>query len=272
MRMSETESMHAPAGPTATGPLRSPETSAYELLFAGCAALFAVWWLWPFRLALSTVDEGILLQGAVRILRGEIPYRDFFSFYTPGSYYIYAVVFRLFGTSFSSARDLLMVYAAVLSLITYLLARRAFSRAIALVAAVSITLVFMPAYVAVLHNWDSTFTAMLALYFGVLFLEQQRPTLAFVSGLFTGATLMIEQSKGAGLLLGCMLAGLALFRGSRSDRKRYFVCILVGTSLPCIAVVTYFAAHHALSQLLTGWCWAFYHESRANLTPYGQQA
>src|SRR6185312_9484979 len=42
-------------------------------------------------------DEGIVLQGAERILRGEVPYRDFFSFYTPGSFYLVAGLFKIFG-------------------------------------------------------------------------------------------------------------------------------------------------------------------------------
>src|SRR5438067_13222683 len=38
--------------------------------------------------------EGIVLQGAQRILRGEVPSRDFFSFYTPGSVYLVAFLFE----------------------------------------------------------------------------------------------------------------------------------------------------------------------------------
>src|SRR5713226_3289970 len=37
-------------------------------------------------------DEGIALQGAQRILQGQMLYRDFFSFYTPGSYYWQALL------------------------------------------------------------------------------------------------------------------------------------------------------------------------------------
>jgi len=44
-------------------------------------------------------DEGIILEGAQRILRGQVLYRDFFSFYTPGSYYFLAGLFKLFGNS-----------------------------------------------------------------------------------------------------------------------------------------------------------------------------
>src|ERR1051326_4140789 len=70
------------------------------LMFVVCLA-----YLWVFR-RYSTLepDEGIVLQGAERILGGQLPYRDFFSFYTPGSFYLVAWLFRIFGDSFTIAR------------------------------------------------------------------------------------------------------------------------------------------------------------------------
>src|SRR6266853_699156 len=56
-------------------------------------------------------DEGILLQGGQRILDGQIPYRDFFSFYTPGSFYLTALLFRIFGDSMGVARTALTLVA-----------------------------------------------------------------------------------------------------------------------------------------------------------------
>src|SRR5260370_34153395 len=84
-------------------------------------------------------DEGIVLCGAERILRGEVPYRDFFSFYTPGSFYLVALVFRIFGDSLVAARLSLAVAGTVCSLVTYLLARRVCPRGIALFAAAPTT-------------------------------------------------------------------------------------------------------------------------------------
>src|SRR6266567_8739555 len=69
-------------------------------------------------------DEGIVLQGAERILGGQVPYRDFFSFYTPGSFYLVAWLFRIFGDSFLVARTSLAVCGALGSVVTYSLARR----------------------------------------------------------------------------------------------------------------------------------------------------
>src|SRR5437870_7942673 len=69
-------------------------------------------------------DEGIVLQGAQRILRGQVVYRDFFSYFTPGSYYWLAFLFKIFGSSFTIARTVLAVIGAGFSVISYMLMRR----------------------------------------------------------------------------------------------------------------------------------------------------
>src|SRR6266498_5768003 len=52
------------------------------------------------RYSAIELDEGIVLRGAERILNGYLPYRDFFTFDTPGSFYLVALLFRIFGDSF----------------------------------------------------------------------------------------------------------------------------------------------------------------------------
>src|SRR6266571_5453642 len=87
--------------------------------------LFSLAYLCVFlRYSSLEPDEGILLQGAQRILDGQIPYRAFFSFYTPGSFYLVAGLFKIFGDSFLVARTSLAVCGALCSVVTYLLARR----------------------------------------------------------------------------------------------------------------------------------------------------
>src|SRR5437667_6829101 len=67
-------------------------------------------------------DEGIVLQGAHRILNGQLPYRDFFTFYTPGSFYFTAGLFKVFGDSILVARSALVFFGASLTVIAYTLA------------------------------------------------------------------------------------------------------------------------------------------------------
>ena len=44
-------------------------------------------------------DEGIVLFGSVRVLSGDVPYRDFHTNYGPGQFYALAALFKLFGPS-----------------------------------------------------------------------------------------------------------------------------------------------------------------------------
>src|SRR5690242_12597537 len=106
------------------------------LIFVGCLA-----YLYLFRHFSSLEpDEGIVLQGATRILSGQVLYRDFFSFYTPGSFYFVAALFRVFGNTFVVARTSLAVVGALCSVVTYLLARRVCSRGISIFTALLATI------------------------------------------------------------------------------------------------------------------------------------
>jgi 4-amino-4-deoxy-L-arabinose transferase-like glycosyltransferase len=253
-----------------SGELRKPEKSPVDLLLACAMALVAALWVMPLVSYIGGADEGITLQGAIRILGGELPYRDFFSFYTPGTYYIHAAVFRIFGTSLLAARMTLVVYSALYGFLTYLLARRVCSRSASLLAAGLVTLISLPARFAVVHNWDSTTAALAALYCAVWLLETSAAPWAFLCGLFAGTTLMIEQSKGAGLLLGLTISGILLVWMDRQRWKlRHLVFFLIGVAMPCLLVIGYFARQHALSPMLAAWAWPFQHYSAVNKLPYG---
>ena len=45
----------------------------------------------------GTYDEALVPVGADRVLRGDMPYRDFWTYYGPASYYLLAGLYRLFG-------------------------------------------------------------------------------------------------------------------------------------------------------------------------------
>src|SRR6266480_1029637 len=201
-------------------------------------------YLWIFRRYTSMEpDEGIVLQGAQRILRGEVLYRDFFSFFTPGSYYLQALIARVFGNSFLVARSTLVLFGAILSVLSYLLARRACSRGTALTIAILATATTLPYRFLVLHNWDSTLWAMLALYSAVRWLEAGAWRWAFATGSFAGLTLMFEQSKGAGLCLGLATGVLAIRFKNRKLWKLQPSAVLLGLAWPVLVVLVYFGLH-----------------------------
>jgi 4-amino-4-deoxy-L-arabinose transferase-like glycosyltransferase len=219
-------------------------------------------------------DEGIILEGAQRILHGQVLYRDFFSFFTPGSYYWTALLFKIFGNSFIVARLALAVLGGVLSVICYLLSRRVCSRRVALLIAALVTLTALPYRFLVLHNWDSTLLASLTIYCAVRLMESQHWGWALGLGSCASLTVLFEQSKGAGLLLGLSLAFVLIYCSS-NDRQAFrgknLVWIAGGLAWPVIVVGAYFAAHHAFESMLSDWFWPLRHYTLANRVPYGFQ-
>ena len=236
--------------------------------------LFSLAYLCAFvRYSSLEPDEGILLQGAQRILDGQIPYRDFFSFYTPGSFYLVAALFKVFGNSFVVARLSLAITGAVCSVMTYALARRASSRGFALLAAALATAAGVAYRFLVLHNWYSTLLACLALYSAVRFLESRKPAWAFAAGSLCSLTSMLEQSKGAGLCFGLVLSfsALRIFRKKPLFRKSELASLASGFLWPLLLVFAYFGAQRSVGIMLEDWFWPLRHYTSANHVPYAYQ-
>jgi len=257
-----------------------PEESPIERHLALTVFMASFVYLYLFRrYTAMDPDEGIILQGAERILHGQVLYRDFFSFFTPGSYYLLALLFRIFGSSILVARSALVLLGSILSVLTYLLARRVVSRWVALVTAALATLTCLPYRFLVLHNWDSTLWACLALYSAVRLLEIDAKRgmwkWAMAMGSFAALTILFEQSKGAGLVLGLTVGFLLVAMAGRRRQIvsgwRSWIAVAAGFAWPFLLTFAYFAAQHSLAPMLEGWIWPLRHYSRANHVPYGYQ-
>ena len=74
-----------------TSPIIRNEWLIVATIFAVSLALYSTQWFNTLRINPSTV-------AAERILAGQIPYRDFWTIYAPGSFYLLAFLFKLFST------------------------------------------------------------------------------------------------------------------------------------------------------------------------------
>jgi len=81
---------------------------------------------------LLVFDEGLILVGAERILKGHIIYKDFWTAYPPGQFYTVALLFKFFGTSALSVRIYDITIKSLISVVTFLIIRLGFSSNLAL--------------------------------------------------------------------------------------------------------------------------------------------
>ncbi len=129
-------------------------------LFVAAAAL--LWWIFGNRLILATNDEGIYFDAAERILHGQKPYLDFFGYMSPGSFWMQALAFRLFGITLLAGRVLVLFYVAIECALIYWLVERFASRATAVMTAL-LFIAFQtadPRLLTAQHRWDSSAFAL----------------------------------------------------------------------------------------------------------------
>ncbi len=88
------------------------------ILFAGSVIYIAEW---PATLGPS--DEGLFLYEAKRILAGDVFYRDIYDIITPGSHYVFALLFRIFGTTITTAKLAMAVLHGLTVVVLYVTER-----------------------------------------------------------------------------------------------------------------------------------------------------
>lgn len=83
---------------------------------------------------LNVYDEGITAYGAQRVLNGDLPYKDFWTLYAPGQFYVIAGLFKLLGTSIAVERLWDTLVRSVLATLVFLISRKAASPSMAATA------------------------------------------------------------------------------------------------------------------------------------------
>lgn len=191
-------------------------------------------------------DEGVVAYGAERIVRGEVPYRDFWHFMAPGAIYYFAGLFDLFGISIATARAGAAAAPAAVLVVLHRLGRRFLTeRDAALFAAayVAIAAASVPLTPIASHHWPSTLTALVA---AAAFLDGRWA----LCGAAVGLTASFHQGKGAAIACGVLAARLLSSRSMPSARAaaRFTLGAAAAAAPWVVALVAAGAARSAFEQ------------------------
>src|SRR5215470_9726474 len=148
----------------------SQSSSQITLIAAGLFVFITALLFWTHgNRFVPSNDEGIILDAAARMLRGETLYSDFFGYMTPGSYWIQEAVFALFGVSIRSGRIVVIVDFAVQCAVLFWLTALLAGKKTAFIAT-ALFAVFEPAipdFLLAQHRMDSAALALLSIAFCV---------------------------------------------------------------------------------------------------------
>lgn len=190
------------------------------LLFVGAVGGTLFLLARPVKTPLNYYDEGLVLLNATNVLNGDVPYKDFWTIYSPGYYYMLAFVFKVLGATVLVARIFDLVQRAILALAIYLTARRfapgllsLLPFAFAVLWLGSIRFYSYPVLPALMY----TLLAYLCLF---RFFDNRRARWLILSGVAAGLTATIRHDLGAFAVVGLGLGLLVHEMGGRESTLR----------------------------------------------------
>jgi hypothetical protein len=213
-----------------------------------------------YRLPPADADEGLITAGAERILRGQIPYRDFFSELGPATFYLQALLFKVMGVNATTVRLTAWLLGGAITVLVFLLARKLMPGFRAFLAASIIPLYVCPLDYRVDHHWWGNFFLLLLMLW--ILRSFPRPSAGvraggraalFLGGVLAALTLLSMQTKGfwsvamtgAFLMLQPWLGERRNWRDGLHQGGRQTAWFLAGVGACLISVASYFYCHGA---------------------------
>jgi len=137
-------------------------------------------------------DDGTLSQSALRVMRGQLPHRDFGEIYTGGLSFIHALAFRAFGVNLMSLRICVFLFFLAWVPAVYYIALRFISP----IPAGLITLLAVawsyPNYPAAMPSWYNLFFATFGAAALLRYLDVRTRRWLFVAGLCGGVSILVK--------------------------------------------------------------------------------
>jgi len=229
-------------------------------------------WLAASRFGLDMNDEGIYLDGGLRVLHGQVPYKDFFSFIGPGTFLLEAASMRVLGATLAAGRVPVVFDIAILTACLFWLASKlnnGLSNQLTAAFASFTFLAFVtPGETAVIanHRWDSSAWAVLAATL-IIAASEESTVFAFAAGIAAGLSVGIAAwcTPPVALVAVALGACVLAYRATR----HLFVAYAGGVAVMLVAGVIWIASAGALRAMVDSLLWNASNYSGANRVWYG---
>lgn len=223
----------------------------WHILFGMLMVVYAFFILSNIRIGYNVFDEGATLYGSLRAMNGELPYRDFWTLYLPGQFYLIALVYKLFSVSLFTVRIFGALINFLLPIIVYFLSIRIAGRSFAIIGpalTVFFSGVWGPAYGY--GTTTAVFYSLCSIWFVFDFIEKGNMRSLFFSGLLCAITALTRQDIGFYLLLGTSITILLQGSASRKSPIKTLLVYFLSVSAIFIPAIAYLIARCGLKTVV----------------------
>lgn len=184
-------------------------------------------------------DEGYYFHIADRIIQGQAAYKDFFLQFTPGYFYFFALILKIFGEQIITGRFLILITCLAILFLEFKIAdklnfSKAYDKTLLFLATVSFgfPLINNPGTLA----WTAVFSSLLLVYFFILWLRDKKIKNLIFTGLSLALIFAVKQNLGVYFII---ISNFFLIFSSREKIKSLFV-INLSFLIPTLSWIFYF--------------------------------
>jgi len=203
---------------------------------------------------LAPFDEAVILVGADRIMKGEIPYKDFLTIYGPAQIYTLATLFEFFGVSVTVERIYDIIIKSFLSIIIFLIIRKIASNKTAIIGWVMSLIWIEYSYFHVYPVYPAVLFTFISVYFLLFHIEQEKKSYVVLSAISIVIAILFRHDLGG--LAALVITTILILRKKISKQKSwlpliYYIATGIITSVPVIIwLLIYSDINAALNDLI----------------------
>lgn len=223
-----------PPGHEANRQAAPPSRAIYALWFAGAFVyLYLRTFLLPNIPFVGTGDQILFFSRAARMIHGQVLYRDFFELVTPGTEFLYAAAFYVFGVHAWVIQAWAVVVGLAFASVLTWLASKILSGTMILLPSLFFLAFNFSSALDLTHHWYSTLAALVAV---AILMEDMSLWRLLAAGAICSIATLFTQTQGA-LTFVALVSYLLWLKRSGSDGPSTLTQLAV-LALPYICVLS----------------------------------
>ena len=233
--------------------------SINEKYFLVIGAIISILWLtlltkYNFGKGIDFSDTTLTYHFSLRILRGDVPFRDFHSMVMPLAFYVEAFFHKIFGLNFIVNSYLALITIFFQTIFIFLIIKKFFKENIYALLSAFFVIGFLGNIHQAIHfsfTHLATAFSLASIYFGLSSFENKKYIILF--GFFSGLTFLTKQNFGIAIFLGFifyLILNLIFFKYEIKKATRQLLQYLLGISVVIVPFFTYFYLIGSSSELI----------------------